>query len=135
MRPGRLAAAGLALGIAGVAGYFFVVFRLPSLAGVRNYAIPNWLLVVAGLLLSVTATMRATSGRRRRPAVLLGLNVVVAGAFAVMLYGISTVPRATGPTLGVAAPDFTLADQTGKPVRLADFRGSPLLLVFYRGHW
>ena len=135
MRPGRLAAAGLALGIAGVAGYFFVVFHLPWLPGVRNHAIPNWLLVVAGLLLSVTATARATTGRRRRPAVLLGLNVVVASAFAVMLYGIATVPRATGPTLGVAAPDFTLADQTGKPVHLADFRGSPLLLVFYRGHW
>jgi peroxiredoxin len=32
---------------------------------------------------------------------------------------------------GAPAPDFTLPDQDGKPVSLADFRGRPLLLVFY----
>jgi peroxiredoxin len=32
---------------------------------------------------------------------------------------------------GARAPDFTLPDQDGKPVSLADFRGRPLLLVFY----
>jgi peroxiredoxin len=32
---------------------------------------------------------------------------------------------------GAQAPDFTLPDQDGKLVSLADFRGRPLLLVFY----
>jgi peroxiredoxin len=32
---------------------------------------------------------------------------------------------------GARAPDFTLPDQDGKPVSLADFRGRPLLLAFY----
>ena len=32
---------------------------------------------------------------------------------------------------GARAPDFTLPDQDGRPVSLADFRGRPLLLVFY----
>ena len=32
---------------------------------------------------------------------------------------------------GAQAPDFTLPDQDGKPVSLADFQGRPLLLVFY----
>jgi peroxiredoxin len=32
---------------------------------------------------------------------------------------------------GAQAPDFTLPDQDGKPVSLADFRGRPLLLAFY----
>jgi peroxiredoxin len=32
---------------------------------------------------------------------------------------------------GAPAPDFTLPDQDGKPVSLADFRGRPLLLAFY----
>jgi peroxiredoxin len=32
---------------------------------------------------------------------------------------------------GARAPDFSLPDQDGRPVSLADFRGRPLLLVFY----
>jgi peroxiredoxin len=32
---------------------------------------------------------------------------------------------------GTQAPDFTLPDQDGKQVSLADFRGQTLLLVFY----
>ncbi len=37
---------------------------------------------------------------------------------------------------GDAAPDFTLEDQDGKPVQLADYRGKrSVVLVFYRGYW
>jgi peroxiredoxin len=32
---------------------------------------------------------------------------------------------------GAPAPEFSLPDQDGKPVSPADFRGRPLLLVFY----
>jgi len=36
--------------------------------------------------------------------------------------------------LNAPAPDFTLADFRGRPVRLADFRGKKqVLLVFNRG--
>jgi len=35
--------------------------------------------------------------------------------------------------LNAPAPDFELADFTGKPVRLSDFRGRNVLLVFNRG--
>jgi peroxiredoxin len=31
------------------------------------------------------------------------------------------------------APDFSLADYTGTPVRLSDYRGKNVLLVFNRG--
>lgn len=34
-------------------------------------------------------------------------------------------------TPGDRAPDFTLPDQDGKPVRLMDLRGSKVLLYFY----
>ncbi len=32
---------------------------------------------------------------------------------------------------GSKAPDFSLADQTGKTVRLKDFKGTPVVLYFY----
>ena len=37
-------------------------------------------------------------------------------------------------SLNVPAPDFSLADFRGRPVRLAEFRGrQPVVLVFNRG--
>ncbi len=33
--------------------------------------------------------------------------------------------------VGTPAPDFTLSDQAGKPVRLSDLRGKPVVLYFY----
>jgi len=37
--------------------------------------------------------------------------------------------------LSAAAPDFKLADQNGKAVRLSAARGAKVVLVFYRGYW
>ena len=34
-------------------------------------------------------------------------------------------------TPGTPAPDFTLPDQNGNPVRLSDFRGKTVVLYFY----
>jgi peroxiredoxin len=36
---------------------------------------------------------------------------------------------------GVEAPDFSLPDTTGHPVSLSDFRGRPVVLVFYPLDW
>jgi peroxiredoxin len=36
-------------------------------------------------------------------------------------------------SINAPAPDFELADITGKPVRLSDFHGRLVLLVFNRG--
>ena len=38
---------------------------------------------------------------------------------------------ATRPAAGDRAPDFELPDQDGRPTRLADFRGSKVILYFY----
>jgi peroxiredoxin len=35
--------------------------------------------------------------------------------------------------INTPAPDFELADATGKPVQLSDFNGRNVLLVFNRG--
>ena len=135
-RPSRsfLAAAGLALVVVGVVGYFVVVLHFGAwLPSVRNDAVPSWILIALGLALSVLGLVRAQ--RRVLPGLLLGISVGVAVAFGAVLYVVTAVPPAAGPRLGAPAPAFALVDQSGKTVRLEDFRGGPLLLVFYRGHW
>jgi hypothetical protein len=128
-------AAALGLVLTGVLGYFVVLLLVPAWGPfVRNHAVPNWLLVAAGLGVSLRAVRHAALGAWM-PRLVLGVNAALAALFAAFLYVMLSVPGASGPTLGTAAPDFALADQTGRTVRLADFRGSPLLLVFYRGHW
>jgi peroxiredoxin len=37
--------------------------------------------------------------------------------------------------IGDTAPDFALPTADGGTVRLADYRGKPLALVFIRGTW
>lgn len=48
----------------------------------------------------------------------------------------SRLPSQT-PNLSVGrnAPDFTVVDAEGEPVRLSNLRGTPVLLKFYRGFW
>ena len=36
---------------------------------------------------------------------------------------------------GAEAPDFSLLDQDGKTISLADLRGQTIVLVFYPGDW
>lgn len=50
-------------------------------------------------------------------------------------------PKMEGPAhneplpVGTEAPDFELPDADGRPVRLRDFRGRPVVLVFYPLDW
>jgi peroxiredoxin len=54
-----------------------------------------------------------------------------------MLRRTKTAKQERGPTStsplgpGTPAPDFALSDQAGEPVSLRDFRGRPVVLVFY----
>ncbi len=120
---------------AGVVGYFVVVFHAPTLAAVRDWALPNWAAIAAGLGCSAIGMRRASERGRTMSRLLAVTSVGLAAVFAWFLYVIPSLPSAAGPVLGAAAPDFALAAPDGRTVRLADFRGGPLLLVFYRGHW
>ncbi len=40
-----------------------------------------------------------------------------------------------GVSIGQLAPDFHLESVTREVVHLSDFRGQPIMLVFYRGSW
>ncbi|MBF6590595.1 MAG: redoxin domain-containing protein [Ktedonobacterales bacterium] len=43
----------------------------------------------------------------------------------------STHPRGNMPDVGTPAPDFTLPAGDGSTIRLADLRGTPIILYFY----
>jgi len=61
--------------------------------------------------------------------------------FAALLFAIVAAapsrpgPRVTQPRIGQPPPAFTLRDQNGRRVSLADAAGKKVVLVFYRGYW
>jgi len=66
----------------------------------------------------------------RIPATLIQVIVL----FMAVTFGSQSRPSPI--TIGETAPDFTLADQHGRPVTLSAALGkSPVVLVFYRGYW
>ena len=44
---------------------------------------------------------------------------------------VASADLAVVPAVGQQAPDFTLVNQFGEPIRLADFRGRNVVVVFY----
>ena len=61
------------------------------------------------------------------------LILMIFAAFAVAAFGqAAPTPPTTHLKVGDMAPDFTLTDTTGKPVKLSDFRGKKsVVLAFY----
>ena len=39
------------------------------------------------------------------------------------------------PAIGDVAPDFELPGTGGRSYTLSEYRGQPVVLVFYRGYW
>jgi peroxiredoxin Q/BCP len=69
-----------------------------------------------------TASRRYTQARAR----------LLAGALFIALASALPPPAlAANPAVGTPAPAFTLPDQNGKPVSLADYRGKWVVLYFY----
>ena len=74
------------------------------------------------------------------PALLCVLSFILFGG---LNLAFAQLPPSTGaPSVGQKAPAFTLPDQQGKPVSLADLlkargaaKSNGLVLIFYRGYW
>jgi cytochrome oxidase Cu insertion factor (SCO1/SenC/PrrC family) len=66
----------------------------------------------------------------RRMKTLASITLTLIAAIAISAQ--TPAPPTTHLTLGDVAPDFTLNDSTGKPVKLSDFRGKKnVVLAFY----
>ena len=116
----------------------------------RDVAWVNWLLFALGLGLVGVGLVRAFRSPERYRGRVAGpifgvLSLAVLGLFLAMtLIHARQLPQSAGaPKVGEKAPDFTLPDSHGKPVRLYSLLeqpggGSPgswVVLIFYRGYW
>ena len=141
---------GFLLAVAAVPGYFLFFARFPI---TRNVPWASWLMfATAGWLLWVGvhrafASPEVYRGKIAGP-ILAALSLGAAVLFGyATLYASRQLPGAAGaPRVGDKAPEFTLADASGKMVALSTLLSEPMpgmevgkprgvLLVFYRGYW
>ncbi len=141
---------GFLLVLAGLVSYIPVFALFPI---TRDFPWANLLLFLTGGILLGRGLLRSF----RQPdvyrgkilgSILTAVSVIGFGLFAyAIFYGARQVPSsAAAPRVGQQAPDFTLPDQNGRPVTLAELISSPpagtantkakgVLLIFYRGYW
>lgn len=135
-----------------VCGFALVSFPLlfARFPATRDVPWVNWLLFALGLGLVGAGIVRAYRSPERWRGKVLGpvlgmLSLAVLGLFLfmTMIYARQLPASAGAPKVGEKAPDFTLPDSQGRPVRLYSLLGSPsgggpgswVILIFYRGYW
>jgi len=142
--------AGFLLAVAVVPGYLLFFARFPI---TRNVPWASWLMFAAAAALLWEGVSRALTnpevyrGKVSGPILAL-LSLGTAGLFAyATLYASRQLPAAVGaPAVGDKAPEFALADTSGRTVALSTLLSEPMpgmqpanprgvLLVFYRGYW
>jgi len=142
--------AGFLLVLAGLISYVPLFSLFPI---TRDFPWVNLLLLAAGSVLLVSGLRRAFGQPRLYRGKIFGsiLAVLSVAGISFFSYGLFYVARQlpaaeTAPRVGEKAPDFTLPDQNGKTVSLAELLSSSpagaagakangVLVIFYRGHW
>jgi len=130
---------GFVVTLFGALSYFLYFAQFP---GLRDVPIVNLPIVFLGVVLAGAGCWRMfKQGQGAMGKGLAGIGFLLtlglAGLFNVYIFSMSyQLPASTAATATEKlAPDFTLADQNGQSVRLSDFRGQKIVLVFYRGYW
>ena len=131
--------AGFAIAVGGLFSYEFFA-QFPS---TRDFPWATLLLFWIGAALLLVGIFRAFG----RPqlyrgkvfgSIFLVISVLLFAFFSYeTFYVLRQVPlSAQAPRVGEKAPEFTLPDQNGKSVALADLLSrNGAVLIFYRGHW
>jgi cytochrome oxidase Cu insertion factor (SCO1/SenC/PrrC family) len=73
--------------------------------------------------------------RRKFAISLIVLLALLAVGTVVIAQKMKLPPPQTASAAGIAAPDFTLADQSNQPYKLSEQRSHRVLVIFYRGYW
>jgi hypothetical protein len=144
---------GLLLSLAALFSYPFVFVRWPI---TRDFPWANLLLFVIAVVFVFVGVRRAFAPQRPHPmrsriagSILATLSILVLGLFIFTFFVASKwLPASHGaPQIGQKAPDFTLADTSGRPVSLSELLSAPIsgkaapsnprgvLMIFYRGYW
>jgi len=135
------------LSVVAFLSYPFVFVRFPV---TRDFPWANLPLFAIAMVLLVVGVRRAFAPDRRRrskiaASILATLSVAIVGLFVFSVFiAARWLPASRGaPQAGQKAPEFSLADTSGKPVSLSELLSGPIngmppkgvLLVFYRGYW
>ena len=122
---------GMAISIFGLVSYFAYFARFPVL---RDFPWLNLPLVFVGLAVSILGAARRLSFLSVTGAVLSAACATLLTTYVFVLsYQLPSVEGVVA--VGAEAPAFSLVDHTGATLNLADLRGEPAVLVFYRGFW
>ncbi len=130
---------GFVVAVGGLFSYeFFAQFPIT-----RDFPWANLLLFCVSAILLGLGLVRAFGRPHLYRGKILGpiFATVALLVFAFFAYATFYVVRqlpasAAAPHVGQKAPNFTLPDQNGRPVALADLiSGNGVLLIFYRGYW
>jgi hypothetical protein len=139
--------AGFLLTFAGLFSFplFFIWYPVT-----RDFPWANLILIAISLVFLFVGVKRAFKSDRSKKskvltAVLATLSIAAIGLFLYSAFILSRqLPASSGaPRVGQKAPEFNLADSTGKQVTLTDLLSTPIrgkkpkgvLLMFYRGYW
>ena len=141
--------AGFLLSVISFLSYPFLFVRFPL---TRDFPWANLVLFVVAVALLVIGLRRAFSPQRSHPL----HSKIVATAFATISVAIVALfvftflimarwlpPSHGAPQVGQKAPEFSLADTSGRNVSLTEILSQPVngrapagaLLIFYRGYW
>ncbi len=141
--------AGFLLSVFSFLSYPFLFVKFPI---TRDFPWANLVLYVVAVALLVIAVRRAFSAQRSHPLrskivasvfATLSLAIVALFVFTFMVMARWLPPSHGAPQPGQKAPEFSLADTSGRNVSLTEILSQPIngraptgaLLIFYRGYW
>lgn len=133
------ALAGVVALLTGIAPYGLLTSMNRMPLGLRDDPWPLELVAVAATIVALALLVAAFRQRRARAvASIAALLATLSTAVLLLLVHVVSDDLPPPPpelAVGRPAPDFSLPDETGRPVTLASLHGRPALLVFYRGFW